>query len=56
MLVHDALCEVIQCGDTEISASRLNAAVEVMAQSLPGETFTGFQQQFQVRMIVAKCC
>ncbi|CAI8052146.1 Receptor-type tyrosine-protein phosphatase S [Geodia barretti] len=48
VFVHDTLCEVIQCGDTEISASRLNAAVEVMAQSLPGETFTGFQQQFQL--------
>ena len=51
MFVHDALCEVIQCGDTEISASRLATAVEDMAQTLPGETTTGFQHQFQVRSL-----
>ena len=49
VFVHDALCEVIRCGDTEIPASRLSSAVESMAQSLPGQTITGFQEQFQVR-------
>ena len=48
MFVHDALCEVIQCGDTEISASKLGSAVETMAQSLPGKVVTGFEEQFQV--------
>ena len=28
MFVHDALCEVIQCGDTEIPAARLGSTVE----------------------------
>ena len=48
-LVHDALCEVIQCGNTEISAARLGAIVDAMTQSLPGETVNEFEQQFQVR-------
>lgn len=48
VFIHDALCEVIQCGVTEIQASRLEATVETMAQSLPGQTITGFQEQFQV--------
>ena len=45
MFVHDALCEVIQCGDTEIPAARL---VETMSHTIPGDTSTGFQQQFEV--------
>ena len=52
VFVHDALCEVIQCGDTEISASKLGSAVETMAQSLPGKVVTGFEEQFQV----STCC
>ena len=48
VFVHDALCEVIQCGDTEILASRLSSTVENMAQNISGQTITGFQEQFQV--------
>ena len=48
MFIHDALCEVIQCGDTEIQASRLKSTLESMAETLPGQTITGFQEQFQV--------
>ena len=48
MFVHDALCEVIQCGDTEIPAARLGSAVETMSHTVPGDTSTGFQQQFEV--------
>ena len=47
--VHDALCEVIQCGNTEISAARLGATVDAMTQNLPGETVNECEQQFQVR-------
>ena len=45
VFVHDALCEVIQCGDI---ASRLSSTVENMAQNISGQTITGFQEQFQV--------
>ena len=48
MFVHDALCEVIQCGDTEIPAARLGSTVETMSHTVPGDTSTGFQQQFEV--------
>ena len=48
VFVHDALCEVIQCGDTEILASRLSSTVENMAQNISGQIITGFQEQFQV--------
>ena len=51
MFVHDAVCEVIQCGDTEVPASRLGTVVETMARTLPGDTTTGFQQQFQVLLL-----
>ena len=46
VFVHDALCEVIQCGDTEILASRLSSTVENMAQNISGQTITGFQEQY----------
>ena len=52
VFIHDALCEVIQCGDTEILASRLSSTVENMAQTMSGETITGFQQQFQVSKVL----
>ena len=52
MFVHDALCEVIQCGDTEILASRLSSTVENMAQNISGQTITGFQEQFQVSTLL----
>ena len=52
MFVHDAVCEVIQCGDTEVPASRLGTVVETMAHTLPGDTTTGFQQQFQVSSVL----
>ena len=48
VFVHDALCEVIQCGDTEILASRLSSTVGNMAQNISGQTISGFQEQFQV--------
>ena len=48
MFVHDALCEVIQCGDAEIPAARLGSTVETMSHTVPGDTSTGFQQQFEV--------
>ena len=51
MFVHDALCEVIQFGDTEILASRLSSTVENMAQTIYGQTITGFQAQFQVSIL-----
>ena len=52
VFVHDALCEVIQCGDTEILASRLSSTVENMAQNISGQTITGFQEQFQVSTLL----
>ena len=52
VFVHDALCEVIQCGDTEILASRLSSTVENMAQNISGQTITGFQEQFQVSTVL----
>ena len=52
VFVHDALCEVIQCGDTEILASRLSSTVENMAQNIIScQTITGFQEQFQVSTV-----
>lgn len=54
--VHDALCEVIKCGDTEISATRLREIIDSLSQPLSGDTtITGFQQQFEVTKHIILC-
>ena len=48
MFIHDALDELITCGETDISASSLRVKVNRMQKTIPGKGITGFAEQFQV--------
>ena len=48
MFIHDALDELITCGETDIAASNLRARVNKMHKIVPGKNMSGFQDQFQV--------
>ena len=48
MFIHDALNELITCGETEITASNLRAKFNHLSKQIPGKGITGFSNQFQV--------
>ena len=49
MFIHDALDELITCGETDIAAGNLRARVNKMHKIVPGKNMSGFSEQFQVR-------
>ena len=49
VFIHDALCELITCGETDIAAPALKVKLQRLAKVLPGKSVNGFQEQFQVR-------
>ena len=50
MFIHDALCELIFCGDTEIAAANLRMAINHLHKQAEGKVVSGFEHQFQVRL------
>ena len=50
MFIHDALCELIVCGDTEIAAPSLRIAINHLHKQAEGKLVSGFEHQFQVRL------
>ena len=48
MFIHDALDELITCGETDIAAGNLRARVNKMHKIVPGKNMSGFSEQFQV--------
>ena len=46
MFIHDALRELIMCGETEILAPKLDSTIKSLRQTKDG--ISGFEQQFQV--------
>ena len=48
IFIHDALEELITCGNTEISAVDLRIAMNRLKNNAPGTYITQFQQQFEV--------
>ena len=55
--IHDALNELILCGDTEITASNLRIAINRLSKIKDGET--GYSKQFNVswsELIKVKWC
>ena len=48
MFIHDALCELITCGETDIAAPALKVKIQRLSKVLPGKGISGFQEQFQV--------
>ena len=50
MFIHDALCELIVCGDTEIAAPSLRMTINHLHKQAEGKMVSGFEHQFQVRL------
>ena len=49
MFIHDAILELVTCGDTQINAGQLHSAVQNLTK-IDQLTFkTGLQTQFEVR-------
>ena len=50
IFIHDALDELITCGETDISAAGLRVKVNRLRKIVPGKGITGFAEQFQVEI------
>lgn len=50
IFIHDALLEAVMSGNTEIPARNLYAHIQKLTQPEPGETVTGMELEFKVRM------
>ncbi|XP_064407627.1 receptor-type tyrosine-protein phosphatase T-like [Halichondria panicea] len=48
VFIHDALDELITCGDTEIAAHNLNIAINQLGRKAPGKSLSGYEEQFQL--------
>ena len=49
MFIHDALVELITCGETSIQAPQLREAINTLNRVVPNiAMFTGFEEQFNV--------
>ena len=48
MFIHDALDELILCGETAFNVQNLRVKITRMAKVIPGKSVTGFQEQFKV--------
>ena len=54
VFIHDALSELVVCGETDILAANIRINTNCMKE-VTGEAITGFQKQFQVIMLVVVC-
>ena len=50
IFIHDALDELITCGETDIPAAGLRVKVNRLKKTIPGKGITGFAEQFQVEI------
>ena len=48
VFIHDALSELVVCGETDILAANIRININHMKEYATGEAVTGFQKQFQV--------
>ncbi len=49
VFIHDALNELITCGDTEVAAHNLSIATNQLSRVAPGKSLSGYEEQFQVQ-------
>jgi hypothetical protein len=49
VFIHDALVELVTCGDTSVPASGLRGRIKKMVQNIPEGDVSGFTAQFRVR-------
>ena len=54
MFIHDVLEELITCGETDISAGNLRVKVNKLHKIIPGKAISGFEDQFNVGLMVMK--
>jgi len=50
MFIHDALDELITCGETSFSVPSIRVKINRMSKEVPGTGKTAFQDQFEVRI------
>ena len=48
MFIHEALNELIVCGETDIIAAKLRITTNRLLQIVEGKKTTGFDEQFEV--------
>ncbi len=48
VFIHDALSELVTCGQTEIAAGDLRIATNKLSKMVNGREVTGYQRQFEV--------
>ena len=51
VFIHDALEELITCGDTSIASHNLRMKLGNLGKIVPGKIITGFQDQFEVHTL-----
>ena len=51
VFIHDALDELITCGDTEIAAVNLFIAMNQLRSISMGKSLSGYEEQFEVSHI-----
>lgn len=52
VFIHDALDELITCGETDIPAAGLRVKVNHLKKTIPGSGITGFARQFKVQFVL----
>ena len=50
IFIHDALLEAVTCGNTEVPARSLSGHIQKLMQPEPGETVTGMELEFKVKL------
>ena len=48
IFIHNALDELITCGETEIAAANIRIVIGKNSRTVEGKNITGFQKQFEV--------
>ena len=49
IFIHNALDELLTCGDTEVSAANMKIVIGKLSQPAePGSSISGFQKQYEV--------
>ena len=48
MFIHDAILEVLTCGDTQITATNLRLEIDKLSREDPSHKCTGYQHQFNI--------
>ena len=56
IFIHDALDDLITCGETAFNVQSLRVKVSKMSKVIPGTDKTGYQEQFEVRMYMYELC